>query len=43
MCRGQHIIWGYGYVLAGTLRVTYEETGKSDVYAPGAFIEAIGQ
>jgi quercetin dioxygenase-like cupin family protein len=40
----KHIYLRYGYVLAGTLRVTYTETGKSDVYRPGAFIvEAIGQ
>ena len=40
----KHIYPRYGYVLAGTLRVTYPETGKSDVYGPGDFIlEAIGQ
>jgi quercetin dioxygenase-like cupin family protein len=34
----------YGYVLAGTLRVTDTETGKSTVYMPGDFvIETIGQ
>src|ERR1700682_1045981 len=40
----KHTYPRYGYVLAGTLRVTYTETGKSDVYGPGDFIlEAIGQ
>ena len=40
----KHIYPRYGYVLAGTLRVTYTETGKSDVYRAGDFIvEAIGQ
>ncbi len=34
----------YGYVLAGTLRVTDTETGKSAVYKAGDFIvETIGQ
>jgi quercetin dioxygenase-like cupin family protein len=34
----------YAYVLAGTLRVTNTETGRSDVYRTGDFIiEAIGQ
>jgi quercetin dioxygenase-like cupin family protein len=34
----KHIYLRYGYVLAGTLRVTYTETGKSDIYGPGDFI-----
>lgn len=34
----------YGYVLAGTLRITNTETGHSDVHRTGDFIiEAIGQ
>jgi quercetin dioxygenase-like cupin family protein len=34
----------YAYVLAGTLRITNTETGRSDVYKAGDFIiEAIGQ
>jgi quercetin dioxygenase-like cupin family protein len=40
----RHAYLRYGYVLAGTLRVTYTETGASQVYRPGDFIiEAIGQ
>jgi quercetin dioxygenase-like cupin family protein len=34
----------YGYLLAGSLRVTNTETGKSEDYKPGDFIlEAVGQ
>jgi quercetin dioxygenase-like cupin family protein len=34
----------FGYVLAGTLKVTYEDTGRSDTYKTGDFIvEAVGQ
>jgi quercetin dioxygenase-like cupin family protein len=34
----------YAYVLAGTLRVTNTDTGRSEIYRPGAFIvEAIDQ
>jgi quercetin dioxygenase-like cupin family protein len=34
----------YAYVLAGTLRVTNTDTGRSDTYGPGAFVpEAVGQ
>jgi quercetin dioxygenase-like cupin family protein len=40
----KHAYPRYAYVLAGTLRVTNTQTGKSDVYRPGDFIlEAIGQ
>jgi quercetin dioxygenase-like cupin family protein len=40
----RHAYLRYGYVLAGALRVTYTETGASQVYRPGDFIiEAIGQ
>jgi quercetin dioxygenase-like cupin family protein len=34
----------YGYVEAGTLRVTNLETGKTETYGPGSFIvESVGQ
>jgi quercetin dioxygenase-like cupin family protein len=34
----------YGYLLAGSLRVTNTETGKSEDYKPGNFIlESVGQ
>jgi quercetin dioxygenase-like cupin family protein len=40
----KHVFQRYGYVLAGTLRVTNTETDKSDVYNTGDFIaEAVGQ
>jgi quercetin dioxygenase-like cupin family protein len=40
----KHPFSRYAYVLAGTLRVTNTETGKSDVYNPGDFItEIVGQ
>ena len=40
----KHLYPRYGYVLAGTLRVTNTETGKTDVYKAGDFIlEAVGQ
>jgi quercetin dioxygenase-like cupin family protein len=39
----RHMYARYGYVLSGSLRVTYTESGKSDVYRPGDFVvEAIG-
>jgi quercetin dioxygenase-like cupin family protein len=38
----RHAHLRYGYVLAGTIRITY--TGASQIYRPGDFIiEAIGQ
>jgi quercetin dioxygenase-like cupin family protein len=40
----KHPFSRYAYVLAGTLRVSNTETGKSDVYNIGDFItEAVGQ
>jgi quercetin dioxygenase-like cupin family protein len=40
----KHPFQRYAYVLAGTLRVSNSETGKSEVYKPGDFIvEALGQ
>jgi len=40
----QHPHPRYAYVLAGNLRVTNLETGRSDTYNPGDFIlEAVGQ
>ncbi len=40
----KHPFARYAYVLAGTLRVTNTETGKSELYKPGNFIvEAIDQ
>jgi quercetin dioxygenase-like cupin family protein len=40
----QHPFPRYGYVEAGTLRVTNVETGKTATYGPGSFIlEAVGQ
>jgi quercetin dioxygenase-like cupin family protein len=40
----KHPFARYAYVLAGTLRVTNTETGRSETYKPGDFIvEAIDQ
>jgi quercetin dioxygenase-like cupin family protein len=40
----KHPFSRYAYVLAGTLRVTNTETGKSEAYNPGDFItEIVGQ
>lgn len=34
----------YAYVLAGTLQVIYDDSGKTETYKPGDFIiEAVGQ
>jgi len=40
----RHPSMRYAYVMAGTLRVTNTETGRSEVYKAGSFIvEALGQ
>lgn len=40
----KHIYPRYGYVLAGTIRVANEETGKDQIFKPGDFIiESINQ